>query len=48
MDDFVTFGAEEEPATPAASSRDPWTHAKKTHTKKSRKDAIVALLASEI
>jgi hypothetical protein len=36
MDDFVTRGAEDEPAPPAATSGDPLAHAKKTHGEKQK------------
>jgi hypothetical protein len=36
MDDFVTRGAEDEPAPPAVASGAPWAHAKKTHNEKQK------------
>jgi hypothetical protein len=36
MDEFVTRGAEDEPALPAATSGDSWAHAKKTHDEKQK------------
>ena len=47
VDDFVTRGAEDEPAPPAATSGDLWAHAKRPTTK-SRKNARSATIAKKI
>jgi hypothetical protein len=48
VDDFVTRGAEDEPAPPAATSVGPWAHAKKYLRRKAEKMLGVRLLQKKI